>query len=115
VPDVTVLDRDLPIEQVITHPPVAVVEILSPEDTVNRLLAKLADYDQMGIRTILVIDPKKGRHLRYNGGALEPLPPEPFDLPAVPAASTLRRLKSCWTSEGEGSSGLRAACRFVFS
>jgi Uma2 family endonuclease len=78
VPDVTVLDRNLPIEQVITRPPIAVIEILSPEDTVNRLLAKLADYEKMGVRTILVIDPKEGRHLRYAHGALEPLPAEPF-------------------------------------
>ncbi len=80
VPDITVLDRNLPIEQVITRPPVAVIEILSPEDTVNRLLAKLADYAQMGIPTILVIDPKEGRHLRYANGALAALPAQPFTL-----------------------------------
>lgn len=28
VPDVTVLDRKLPVEQVITHPPIAVFEVL---------------------------------------------------------------------------------------
>jgi Uma2 family endonuclease len=81
VPDITVLDRSLPVEQIITHAPVAVIEILSPEDTVSRLLAKLADYAQMGIPTILVIDPKEGRHLRYVGGALEPLPASPFAFP----------------------------------
>jgi len=81
VPDVTVLDRGLPIEQVITRAPVAVFEILSPEDTVTRMLTKLAEYQRMGIRTILLIDPKEGRHLRYHEGALEPLPAEPFDLP----------------------------------
>jgi Uma2 family endonuclease len=81
VPDVAVLDRNLPIEQVITRPPVAVIEILSPEDTFSRLLAKLADYAQMGIRTILVIDPKEGRHLRYANGTLSPLPAEPFAFP----------------------------------
>ncbi|MGA7342575.1 MAG: Uma2 family endonuclease [Terracidiphilus sp.] len=81
VPDVTILDRNLPVQQVVTRPPLAVFEILSPEDTVDRLLTKLADYERMGIRTIVVIDPKKVRHLRYSGGALGPLPPEPFDLP----------------------------------
>ncbi len=81
VPDVTVLDRNQPIEQVITRPPLAVIEILSPEDTVSRMLAKLGDYGKMGIRTILVIDPKEGRHLRYLNGALEPLPAEPFTFP----------------------------------
>ena len=32
VPDKTVLDRSLPVEQIITHPPIAVFEVLSPED-----------------------------------------------------------------------------------
>jgi Uma2 family endonuclease len=81
IPDVALLDRNLPLARVATDPPVAVFEILSPEDTVTRLLTKLADYEKMGIRTIIVIDPENGHHLRYQGGALEPLPSEPFDLP----------------------------------
>jgi len=52
VPDVTVTDRNLPVEQVITHPPIAVFEVLSPEDTVPRMMTKLADYEQMRIKTI---------------------------------------------------------------
>jgi Uma2 family endonuclease len=80
VPDVTVLDRNLPTEQIITHAPIAVFEILSPEDSLNRMLTKLADYERMGIKTILVLDPN-GRHYRYLDGKLEPLPAEAFDLP----------------------------------
>jgi Uma2 family endonuclease len=80
VPDVAVLDRNLPVEQIVTHPPIAVFEILSPEDSLNRMMTKLADYERMGIKTILVLDPN-GRHFRYLAGKLEPLPPEPFDLP----------------------------------
>ena len=80
VPDVTVLDRDLPIEQIVTHPPIAVFEILSPEDSLNRILTNLADYERMGIKSILLLDPH-GKHFRFLGGRLEPLPSEPFDLP----------------------------------
>jgi len=80
VPDVTILDRNLPVEQIITHPPVAVIEILSPEDTVSRMMTKLREYEQMGIKTILVLDPN-GRSFRYLSSRLEPLPAEPFDLP----------------------------------
>ena len=80
VPDLTLLDRSLPIERFATHPPIAVFEILSPEDSLNRMMTKLADYERMGIKTILVLDPN-GRHFRYLAGKLEPLPPEPFDLP----------------------------------
>jgi Uma2 family endonuclease len=80
VPDVTILDRNLPIEQVITYPPIAVFEVLSPEDTVSRMMTKLGDYERMGIQTILILDPN-GKHLRYREGRLEPLPSEAFELP----------------------------------
>jgi Uma2 family endonuclease len=80
VPDVTVLDRNLAIEQVITHPPLAVFEVLSPEDTVTRMMTKLDDYEQMGIQTILILDPN-GKHFRYSEGRLEPLTSSAFDLP----------------------------------
>jgi Uma2 family endonuclease len=56
VPDVTVFDRDHPIEQILTRPPIAVFEVLSPEDTMPRMLRKLKDYEQMGIPTIIVIN-----------------------------------------------------------
>jgi Uma2 family endonuclease len=80
VPDVTILDRNLPIEQIATHAPIAVFEILSPEDSLNRMMTKLADYEHMGIKTILVLDPN-GPHFRFVSGRLEPLPAEPFTLP----------------------------------
>src|SRR5258708_22380894 len=91
VPDVTILDRNLPIEQVITHPPIAVVEILSPEDTVKRMLTKLADYEKMGIRTILLLNPE-GQHHRYISGGLEKLAEIAFDLPRGPCRLNLEAL-----------------------
>jgi len=71
VPDVTVLDRDLPIEQIITVPPVAVFEILSPEDTMSRTLVKLNDYEQMGIANIYVVEPASDNLYSYSKGCLE--------------------------------------------
>jgi Uma2 family endonuclease len=65
VPDVTVLDRSRPIEQIITHPPLAVFEVLSPEDRVQRLKLKLEDYRAMGIPEIWVIDPQDSTFYRY--------------------------------------------------
>ena len=80
VPDVTILDRSLEIEQIITHPPIAVFEILSPEDTLARMMTKLSDYEAMGIQTILVLNPE-GKHFRYRNSCLEPLTEAAFDLP----------------------------------
>jgi Uma2 family endonuclease len=65
VPDVTVLDRNRPIEQIITHPPLAVFEVLSPEDSLQRLKRKLEDYRAMGIPEIWVIDPQDSTFYRY--------------------------------------------------
>jgi Uma2 family endonuclease len=80
VPDITLLDRNLPIERIATHPPVAVFEILSPEDTLKRMMAKCGMYAQMGIATILVIDPD-GPKYRYVAGRLEPWETRAFDIP----------------------------------
>ncbi len=65
VPDVTLLDRDQLPEQIITHAPLAVFEVLSPEDTFQRLKRKLDDYATMGIPQIWVIDPQDGSFSRY--------------------------------------------------
>ena len=73
VPDVAVMDMNLPVEQVLTVPPVAVFEIMSPEDRFTRVLEKLADYETMGIRKIFVI-PSETLQYRYRDGALATLP-----------------------------------------
>lgn len=92
VPDVTILDRNLPVEQIITRPPVAVFEILSPEDTMTRMMTKLADYEQMGIRSILVLDPA-GQHYRYASGCLERLIETAFDLPGSACRFDLQEIQ----------------------
>jgi Uma2 family endonuclease len=58
VPDVVVVDRDAPDEQVITHPPLLCVEILSPEDRFARMEEKIEEYFRMGVRAVWVIDPR---------------------------------------------------------
>jgi Uma2 family endonuclease len=70
VPDVAVLDRAQPTEPIATKPPIAVFEILSPEDTLRRLKRKLEDYSVMGIPQIWVIDPEDGSFSRYQEGEL---------------------------------------------
>ena len=70
VPDVTLLSRTAPREQIITHAPLAVFEILSPEDTMTRMLEKLGDYERMGIAAIWLIEPTKQLFYRYSQGQL---------------------------------------------
>lgn len=59
VPDVCVLASDIPREQIITHPPMICIEVLSPEDTVRRTLERVADYRAMGVGNIWILDPAK--------------------------------------------------------
>jgi Uma2 family endonuclease len=70
IPDVTLLDRNLPAEPIATLPPVAVIEVLSPADQVGRVMKKGERYEKMGIRTILIVDPE-GPAFRYREGRLE--------------------------------------------
>jgi Uma2 family endonuclease len=79
IPDVTLLDRSLASEPIATHPPVAVIEVLSPADQVGRVMKKGERYEKMGIRTILIVDPE-GPAFRYRGGKLEPLTERAFTL-----------------------------------
>jgi Uma2 family endonuclease len=70
VPDVAVLSPSNPMEQIITIPPIAVFEVLSPSDTITKTLRKLADYSSMGIPQILIVDPATGSFFRYADGSV---------------------------------------------
>ena len=92
VPDVTLLSRSAPREQIITHPPLAVFEILSPEDSMTRMLEKLADYERTGIKAIWMIEPKRQLCYRYRDGQLTPatvfeLPGSDFRVPMAEIAA----------------------------
>jgi len=72
IPDVAILDAALPQEPTATRPPLAVFEVLSPEDYHLRLKRKLADYEQMGIPAIFVVDPEAGVFEQFLDGVLRP-------------------------------------------
>jgi Uma2 family endonuclease len=57
VPDLTILRAGSPRERILTQPPLLVIEILSPEDTLRRTAAKTAEYLAFGIEHVWVIDP----------------------------------------------------------
>ncbi|MGA2905341.1 MAG: Uma2 family endonuclease, partial [Candidatus Korobacteraceae bacterium] len=61
VADVCLISRSAPVEQVPQHPPLAVIEVLSPEDRVSRYQERLDDYRKMGVRHIWVVDPQTRR------------------------------------------------------
>jgi len=59
VADIAVLPITRTFEAVLTMPPIAIVEVLSPEDRVSRYQQRLDDYRVMGVPNIWVVDPMR--------------------------------------------------------
>jgi len=57
VPDICLLSLEEPVEQILTRPPLACIEILSPEDTLRRMQERVDDYRDFGVTNIWVLDP----------------------------------------------------------
>jgi len=57
VPDLVVLRAGTQPE-ILTDPPLLVVEILSPDDTYSDTQERAQDYREMGVETIWIVDPK---------------------------------------------------------
>jgi Uma2 family endonuclease len=70
VPDVLVIDRGAAEEQIITHPPLLCVEILSPEDRIGRMEAKIQEYLDFGTRAVWLIDPQTHTAYQCGGGSI---------------------------------------------
>ena len=92
IPDVCLVFRKQPIEQVITTPPLAVIEILSPEDRIVRYNERLADYRRMGIPNVWVIDP--ANRVGYDCSTAAWLPVEEF---RVAGSSIFLHLTNLWS------------------
>jgi Uma2 family endonuclease len=58
VPDVCVLLGPKPTEQILTKPPFICIEVLSPEDRMNRVEIRVADYLDMGVPYVWVLNPQ---------------------------------------------------------
>jgi Uma2 family endonuclease len=57
IPDICVLEENAPDEEIVRTPPALCIEILSPEDTMTRVLERVKDYFNMGVPTCWIIDP----------------------------------------------------------
>ena len=92
IADVCLMGDTQPIEQVPTRPPLAVIEILSPEDRISRYNERLSDYRQMGIQNVWVIDPST--RVGYDCSTAAWLPVEEFRVAGTPI---FLRLADLWT------------------
>jgi Uma2 family endonuclease len=58
IPDVTLVRPGGLSEEILSLPPLCVIEILSPEDTYSDTQEKAFDYRRMGVENIWLIDPR---------------------------------------------------------
>jgi Uma2 family endonuclease len=71
VPDVMVLRRDQPVEKIFSSPPLLIIEILSPKDTIHRMRDRVNDYLAMGVEHIWLLDPLSREAFRCTANGFE--------------------------------------------
>lgn len=71
VPDILVLEGKWPKTKVLERAPLVAIEILSPEDRMTRVRARIEDYLSIGTRFVWLIDPAVRRAWVYTKGSTE--------------------------------------------
>ena len=71
IPDVMVLEEPYTKGKVVTDVPAIVIEIKSPDDTLDELMDKCLEYAALGIRNIVVLDPDHKRQYVFANSALQ--------------------------------------------
>jgi Uma2 family endonuclease len=92
VPDVTVIRSGTPREQILTHPPLLVIEILSPEDRLSRMTERTDEYLDFGIENIWIIDPARRLGYRVTRTGFELAPAGEITVPETPICVVLSEL-----------------------
>jgi Uma2 family endonuclease len=92
VPDLTVLRANAPRERILTRPPLLVIEIQSPEDTLRRTAEKAAEYLAFGIEHVWVIDPYARVAYRGTANGLELARSGELTIPETPIRIVLADL-----------------------
>lgn len=99
IADLAILPLNAPFEAVLTRPPVAIIEVLSPEDRVSRYQQRLDDYRAMGVANIWVIDPMRRKTYDCSQGGWQPVDKllitnSPAEIPLDPLWKKLDELHS---------------------
>jgi Uma2 family endonuclease len=92
VADVCVLEPNNPPEQVPTHPPLAIFEVLEEEDLFCATIEKLRDYQRFGVSRIWIIDPEPRIAYRFADGRLEEVHSGELTVPGTPIRVGLSEL-----------------------
>ena len=92
IPDVTLVKTGSPREPRLTKPPLLVIEIQSPTDTLRATFSKSRDYLGFGISNIWVIDPKTRKAYYAKPAGLEEVTDGWLEVPGTPIRVSLDEL-----------------------
>jgi len=84
LPDICLVSRDAPHERVTLTPPILAVEILSPEDRMNRIMKRMDDFVAMGVKDVWLIDPVEREAFTYSKDGLRIIDGGRLEIPGTP-------------------------------
>lgn len=70
IPDVSICPLPLSRGKIVDTVPLAVFEILSPDDTITATLQRFRDYERLGVHNIVQMDPEQCIAHRFQSGSL---------------------------------------------
>src|SRR5579859_7335472 len=79
IPDVSAYTGVEPTDPVPSTPPLIAIEILSPDDRHSKLIAKLEEYREWGVRHVWLVNPQTRKLHVYEKGALREV--DSFEVP----------------------------------
>jgi Uma2 family endonuclease len=69
LPDVMLVPRPLPKSRICDVVPWVIIEIVSPDDTINKTRARFLDYSRLGVQHLLQMDPEDYVAHRFDNGS----------------------------------------------
>jgi Uma2 family endonuclease len=92
VPDICVIRRSDPVTEIIQKAPLLCIEVLSPEDRMQRVQERVEDYARMGVEHIWLLDPvRRQAWIMAAGGSQTPVTTE-FTVPGTPIRISLAEI-----------------------
>ena len=89
IPDVTVMRRTDPVDNIVHTPPLICIEVLLPRDTISGMQQRIDDYTRMGVEHIWLVDPiSRHAYVATVSGLSTPANNE-FSVPATPISISL--------------------------
>ena len=70
LPDIMLCPEPLPKGSLVNVVPWAVIEIVSPDDTIHKTRARFLDYSHLGVRHVLQMDPEDHVAHRFDNGSM---------------------------------------------